>query len=147
MKKQKTKDLDSQQRLPVRRKGMPDLMGKKILLADDEVNIRTSLTDILEECGYEVIHAANGQETMERVRRENPDLVLLDTIMPGIGGIEVCHQIKQVEKLPCKVIVYTGKIDAIDAVKAREAGADEYCIKGADPAILIEVVKKLICSE
>ena len=119
-------------------------MGKKILLADDDTNIRMSLTDILEECGYEIIHAANGQEAVEKVRRENPDLVLLDTIMPGIGGIEVCRQIKQIEKLPCKVIVYTGKIDAIDAVKAREAGADEYCIKGANPALLIETVKKLI---
>ena len=119
-------------------------MGKKILLADDDTNIRMSLTDILEECGYEIIHAANGQEAVEKVRRENPDLVLLDTIMPGIGGIEVCRQIKQVEKSPCKVIVYTGKIDAIDAVEAREAGADEYCIKGANPALLIETVKKLI---
>ena len=118
-------------------------MGKKILLADDDVNIRTSLTDILEECGYEVIYAANGQEAVEKARRENPDLVLLDTIMPGIGGIEVCRQIKQVEKLPCKVIVYTGKINAIDAVEARRSGADDYCVKGTDPRLLIEAVEKL----
>jgi len=118
-------------------------MGKKILLADDDTNIRMSLTDILEERGYEVIHAANGQEAVEKVRRENPDLVLLDTIMPGIGGIEVCRQIKQVEKSPCKVIVYTGKIDAIDAVEARRCGADDYCVKGTDPRLLIEAVEKL----
>ena len=120
-------------------------MGEKILLlADDEANIRTSLTDIFEERGYKVIQAADGQEAIKKARQEKPNLVLLDTIMPGIGGIEVCRQIKQVEKLPCKVIIYTGKIDAIDAVKAREAGADEYCIKGADPALLIETIKKLI---
>ena len=118
-------------------------MGKKILLADDEASIRTSLADILEECGYVIIQAANGQEAIEKARREKPDLVLLDTVMPGIDGIEVCHQIKQVELLPCKVIIYTGKIDAIDAVKAREAGADEYCIKGNDPALLIETIKNL----
>ena len=119
-------------------------MGKKILLADDETSIRTSLTDILEECGYEVINAANSQEALEKAYRENPDLVLLDTMMPGIGGIKVCHQIKQIEKLPCKVIVYTGKIDAIDAVKARETGADDYCIKGQNPELLLEAIKRLI---
>ena len=120
------------------------MKNKILLVADDEANTRMSLTDVLEEYGYIVIQAANGQEAMEKARKEFPDLVLLDTIMPGIDGIEVCRQIKQVEKLPCKVIVYTGKIDAIDAVKAREAGADEYCIKGANPALLIETVKKLI---
>ena len=117
---------------------------KILLLVDDEINARKSLADILEECGYKIIQAANGQEAIEKARKELPDLVLLDTIMPGIGGIEVCHQIKQVEKLPCKVIIYTGKIDAIDAVKAREAGADEYCIKGNDPALLIKAIKKII---
>src|SRR3989338_2764951 len=111
-------------------------MGKKILLADDETNIRTSLADILEECGYEVIKAANGQEAVEKASKELPDLVLLDTMMPGMGGIEVCRQIKQVEKLPCKVIIYTGKIDAIDAVEARRCGVDDYCVKGTDPALL-----------
>ena len=118
--------------------------NKILLLADDDINTRTSLADILEECGYVIIQAANGQEAIEKARREKPDLVLLDTVMPGLSGIEVCRQIKQVEQLPCKVIIYTGKIDAIDAVKAREAGADEYCIKGNDPALLIKAIKKII---
>lgn len=119
-------------------------MGKKILLVDDEVNIRTSFADILEELGYEVIQAANGQEAVEKARKEFPDLVLLDTIMPGMNGIEACCKIKQVEKLPCKVIVYTAKIDAIDAVEARRCGVDDYCVKGSDPALLLETIKKLI---
>ena len=118
--------------------------NKILLVVDDDINTRTSLADILEEYGYKVIQAANGREAIEKARREKPDLVLLDTIMSGMGGVEVCHQIKQVEHLPCKVIIYTGKIDAIDAVKAREAGADEYCIKGDSPALLIETIKKLI---
>ena len=119
-------------------------MGEKILLlADDEANVRTSLTDIFEERGYKVIQAADGQEAIKKARQEKPNLVLLDTIMPGIGGIEVCRQIKQVEKLPCKVIIYTGKIDAIDAVEARRCGADDYCVKGTDPRLLIEAVEKL----
>ena len=119
-------------------------MGKKILIVDDETNMRTILVDIFAEEGHKVIEAANGEEALDKVHKEKPDLVLVDTKLPGMDGIEVCRQIKQVEKLATKVIVYTGKIDAIDAVKSREAGADEYCVKGANPALLIEVVKKLI---
>lgn len=119
-------------------------MAKKILIVDDEANIRAGLVDIFAEEGYQVIEAANGEEGIKLVRKEAPDLVLLDTSMSGIDGIETCHRIKQVEKIDTKVIVYTAKIDAIDAVKAREAGADEYCVKGTNPALLIETVKKLI---
>jgi two-component system response regulator HydG len=121
-----------------------DLRRKKILLADDEKSILTSLTDIFEDRGFEVIQAANGLEAVEKARRENPNVVLLDTLMPGIGGIEACRQIKQVENLSCKVIVYTGNIDAIDAVQARRYGTDDYCVKGNDPRLLIETTEKYL---
>jgi len=119
-------------------------MGKKILLADDETNIRTSLADILEKLGYEVIQAANGQEAIEKARRQNPDLVLLDTKMPDMDGFEVCRQIKKIEGLTIKVIIYTGYIDAVDITKARLAGADDYEVKTEDFGKLISAVKKLI---
>ncbi len=119
-------------------------MGKKILLADDETNIRTSLADILEKLGYEVIQAANGQEAIEKARRQNPDLVLLDTKMPDMDGFEVCRQIKKIEGLTIKVIIYTGYIEAVDITKARLAGADDYEVKTEDFGKLISAVKKLI---
>ena len=119
-------------------------MGKKILLVDDETNIRTSLADILEKLGYEVIQAANGQEAIEKARRQNPDLVLLDTKMPDMDGFEVCRQIKKIEGLTIKVIIYTGYIDAVDITKARLAGADDYEVKTEDFGKLISAVKKLI---
>ncbi|MFA4889875.1 MAG: response regulator, partial [Candidatus Omnitrophota bacterium] len=119
-------------------------MGKKILLVDDEANIRTSLADILEKLGYEVIQAANGQEALEKVDKEKPDLVLVDTKMPDMDGIEVCRQIKNIEGLNTKVIIYTGYIDAVDVTRARLAGADDYEVKTQDFGKLLSAVKKLI---
>lgn len=122
-------------------------MAAKILIVDDDANVRTTLTDIFAELGYEITEAASGEEALEKVSKEKPDLVLLDTSLPRIDGFEVCRQIKEVEESDTKVIVYTGKIDAIDAVKARRVGADDYCVKGADPSLLVEAVKKLERSE
>lgn len=119
-------------------------MAKTILIVDDETVARTTLADILVESGYKVVEAANGEEALEKARKENPDLALLDTKLPGMDGLEICRQIKEVEKLDTKVIVYTGKIDAIDAVRARRLGAADYCVKGVDPSHLIDAVKKLI---
>jgi len=119
-------------------------MAKKILIVDDEGNSRASLADILEKKGYVVIQASNAEEGMDKARNENPDLVLLDTVMPGINGIEACRRIKKVEKLPCKVIIYTGKINAIDAVESRRCGVDDYCMKGRDPSLLLDAIKDLI---
>ena len=122
------------------RMGVKD-MKKKILIVDDEADIRITLTDILTNEGYEVSEAADGEEAVQKAGKIKPDLVLVDTILPGMDGIEVCRQIKKVKKLAAKVIVYTGKLDAIDAVTARYMGADDYCIKGNDLSYLIKAVK------
>lgn len=115
--------------------------GRTILIVDDKENVCLGLSDILEELGYKTLQALNGQEALEKARQEKPDLALIDTKMPGMDGFELCRKLKQ-EKLPLKVIVYTGQIDAIDAVKAKRCGADDYCIKGTDPRLLIEKVEK-----
>ena len=117
---------------------------KTILIVEDQENVRLGLSDILEKLGYKTLQAFNGQDALEKARQEKPDLALIDTRMPGMDGIELCRKFKQEEKLPLKVIVYTGQIDAIDAVKARGCGADDYCIKGSDPRLLIETVEKLL---
>jgi len=117
---------------------------KTILIVDDEENARLALSDILEELGYKTLQVLNGQEALEKTRQEKPDLVLIDTRMPGMDGIELCRKLKQEEKLPLKVIVYTGQIDAVDAVRARRCGADDYCVRGTDPRLLIDTVEKLL---
>ena len=124
-------------------------MTKKILLVDDRENVRVTLHDIFENEGFTVVAATTGEEGLDMIDKEKPDLVLLDTeldtVVPkSINGFEVCRQIKKVRKLPIKVIVYTGTLGMIDAVKARRMGADDYIIKGEDPAVLVAAVKKLI---
>jgi CheY-like chemotaxis protein len=124
-------------------------MTKKIMLVDDRENIRTVLGDIFESLGYMVIKASTGEEALDMIDKEMPNLVLLDTelntIVPnGMFGFEVCRQIKQVKKLPIKVIIYTGTLGMVDALKARQMGADDYIIKGEDPEILIKSVEELI---
>ena len=122
---------------------------KKILLVDDRENVRVTLCDIFENEGYKVVAAVTGEEALDIIDKAKPDLALLDTeldtVVPkSMNGFEVCRQIKQVKKLPIKVIVYTGTLGMIDAVKARHMGADDYIIKGEDPAVLVKAVKKLI---
>ena len=124
-------------------------MAKKILLVDDRENVRVTLGDIFENEGYTVVVAITGEKALDMIDKEKPDLVLLDTeldtVVPkSMNGFEVCRQIKKVRKLPIKVIVYTGTLGMIDAVKARRMGADDYIIKGEDPAVLVKAVQKLI---
>ena len=118
-------------------------MGKKILLVDDEPNVRAGLADILRELGYDIIEAGNGQDAIEKARAIRPDLVLMDTCMPGMDGIEACRQIKKIEGLTTKVIIYTGYINAVDVTKARLAGADDYEVKTEGFGKLLSAIEKL----
>ena len=141
------KPLDSQKILQLieeitQKKRAQARVGKTILIVDDKENVCLGLSDILEKLGYKTLQALNGQDALEKARQEKPDLALIDTRMPDMDGIELCRKLKQEEKLPLKVIVYTSQIDAIDAVKARRCGADDYCIKGSDPQLLIEMMEK-----
>jgi len=68
----------------------------------------------------------------------------LDTMLPEMSGLKACYQIKRVEKLPCKVIVYTGKVEAVDSEEAGNCGADYYFVKGSDPVILLATIRKLL---
>ena len=124
-------------------------MTKKILLVDDRETMRTVLGDIFEGLGYKVVKASTGEEALGIVDKEMPNLVLLDTeldtIVPsGMIGFEVCRQIKQVKKLPIKVIIYTGTLGMVDALKARQVGADDYIIKGEDTSLLVEMAEKMM---
>ena len=122
-------------------------MPKTILIVEDEPDARRILGDILTNRGYEVAGAASGQEALEKVDKEKPDLVLVDTKLPDMDGIEVCRQIKNIEGLFTKVIIYTGYIDAVDVTKARLAGADDYEVKTEDFAKLLSAIEKVFLRE
>lgn len=105
-------------------------MTHKILIADDEPNIVVSLEYLMKRAGYEVVVARDGQEAIDAVRREKPDLVLLDVMMPRKNGFDVCTEIRADEALRAtKVLMLTAKGRDTDVDKGLGVGADAYVTK------------------
>ena len=99
----------------------------KIILVDDEPEILTLVRDYLSREGFSVLTAVNGNEGMELINREKPDLVLLDWMLPGMSGIEMCKHLRETSTIP--IIMLTAKSEEIDRVLGLEFGADDYIVK------------------
>jgi C4-dicarboxylate-specific signal transduction histidine kinase len=109
----------------------------KVLIAEDDSASRMALRAILQKWGHEVIVAADGNQAWELLQRENPKLAILDWMMPGIEGIELCRRIR--EKSDCDyvyVILLTAKVEKEDIVAGLDAGADDYITKPFDREVL-----------
>ncbi|MEH0020482.1 MAG: response regulator [Desulfobacter sp.] len=121
---------------------MSENAGKKILVIDDEVYIRDSVTGFLEDFGFEVIEAENGQAGLERFEREAPDLILCDLRMPVMDGLEVLAQVReQDDNTP--IIIVSGAGNIADTVEALRLGAWDYIIKPIqDMNVLFHAVNK-----
>jgi two-component system alkaline phosphatase synthesis response regulator PhoP len=117
-------------------------MSKKILIVDDEVVIRVLLEQTLEDfedAGIELLSVGNGLEAWDVVQAERPDLIILDVMMPGISGYEICQRVKSDPALSSiHVIMLTAKGQEIDHLRSIEVGANEYITKPFDPDHLIE---------
>jgi len=98
-----------------------------ILIVDDEPQIRRVLRTIISSNGYSVIEARSGEEALEKIRDERPDLVLLDVNLPGISGLETCREIRHSADIP--IIMLTVRNSERDKVQALDAGADDYVLK------------------
>jgi two-component system KDP operon response regulator KdpE len=98
-----------------------------ILVVDDEPQIRRVMRSTLSTQGYTVTEAKTGEEALESIRKERPDLVLLDVNMPGMGGIETCREIRRSSDAP--IIILTVRKTERDKVLALDAGADDYVVK------------------
>ncbi|TGE31992.1 response regulator transcription factor [Desulfosporosinus sp. Sb-LF] len=99
----------------------------KIILVDDESEILTLVRDYLSREGFTVLTAINGHEGMELIEREKPDLVLLDWMLPGMSGLEMCKHLRETSTIP--IIMLTAKSEEIDRVLGLEFGADDYIVK------------------
>jgi two-component system KDP operon response regulator KdpE len=99
----------------------------RILVVDDEPQIRRVLRSTLATHGYEIAEAKTGEEALEWLRKEAPDLVLLDMNMPGMGGVEACREIRRASDAP--IIMLTVRNAERDKVAALDAGADDYVVK------------------
>ena len=118
---------------------------KKILVADDEKSLRMLISGTLEIGNFLVSEADNGQDAWKMVSEEKPDLVILDVMMPGMTGYQVCQLIKSNQELQkIKVIILTAKGQQADKEAALEARADYYIAKPFSPAQLLSVVEDIL---
>jgi DNA-binding response OmpR family regulator len=114
-----------------------------ILVVDDKDNIRELAKLYLVNEGYEVITAANGRQGLEAIAKHEPDLVLLDIMLPEMDGWEVCRTLRQ-EGNHVPIIMVTARTDDVDKIVGLELGADDYVTKPFNPRLLIARVKAVL---
>jgi two-component system alkaline phosphatase synthesis response regulator PhoP len=117
-------------------------MNELIVVIEDEEDIRELIRYNLEKDGYRVLAARSGEEGISLVRSAIPDLVMLDLMLPGIDGLQVCREIKADEKLKdIPIVMVTARGDEPDVVSGLELGADDYVSKPFSPKVLVARVK------
>jgi DNA-binding response OmpR family regulator len=120
-------------------------MAKKILVIEDDPATSRLVDYSLRHDGFDVIRAANGLEGIRKARTEAPDLVILDVMLPGMDGFEICHRLRAdaaTARLP--ILMFSAKAQEIDKDTGLKVGADEYLTKPAAPAEIVSRVKKLL---
>ncbi|MBA4495509.1 response regulator [Paenactinomyces guangxiensis] len=118
-------------------------MAKKILVVDDETSIVKLVQFNLEKEGFAVDVAFDGQAALEKLKEEQPDLLVLDLMLPKVDGLEVCRRIRQ-EKRHIPILMLTAKTDEFDKVLGLELGADDYMTKPFSPRELTARVKAIL---
>ena len=120
-------------------------MSKTVLIADDEPNIVISLEFLLEQDGYRVLVARDGNEALEAIAREVPDLVLLDIMLPRLSGYDVCQRIRQNPAwAKVRVIMLTARGREVEVTKGLALGADAYVTKPFSTRDLLDQVRQLL---
>ncbi len=114
----------------------------KVLVVDDEVNLVELVESYLIREGYEVLTAYEGLSAVELARSANPDLIVLDLMLPGLDGIEVCRQLRQFSE--AYVIMLTAKTEEVDKIVGLSVGADDYLTKPFSPRELVARVKAML---
>jgi len=118
---------------------------KKILVVDDEVDLLETIRFPLEIEGYNVLVAYNGEEALNQARKENPDLILLDLMLPKLDGYKVCRLLKFDERYKhIPILMLTAKTQEKDKVLGMETGADEYITKPFEMDYLLKKVKEYL---
>ncbi len=116
-----------------------------ILLVDDEPDILEILEYNLVQSGYQIITATNGKEAVKQAKKHNPQLIIMDVMMPEMDGMEACEQIRQIPELKDVVITFlTARSEEYSQVAGFEAGADDYITKPIKPKLLISKIKGLL---
>lgn len=120
-------------------------MTEKILIVDDDIETLRLVGLMLQRQGFQIVAANNGTQAMAMARNENPDLIVLDVMMPDLDGYEVVRQLrKEKETSSVPIIMFTAKSQVEDKVAGLEAGADDYLTKPVHPAELVAKIKALL---
>lgn len=119
-------------------------MTAKVLIVDDEPNIVISLQFLMKKGGFETSVARDGDEALLEVERFRPDLVLLDVMMPGRDGYEVCQQLRSSGWNDLKIVILTAKGREAEVTKGLAVGADAYVTKPFSTSELVETVTRLL---
>lgn len=118
-------------------------MAKKILVVEDEPSIVTLLQFNLEQAGFEVIVAMDGKEALERATTDNPQLIILDLMLPQLDGLEVCKRLRSQNNM-VPILMLTAKDDELDKILGLELGADDYLTKPFSPREVVARVKAIL---
>ena len=114
-------------------------MPGRILVVDDDVALAEMISIVLRGEGYTPVQAFDGAQALAAIEASQPDLVLLDVMLPGLDGIEVCSRIRETSGVP--IIMLTAKGDTTDVVRGLESGADDYVVKPFNPKELVARIK------
>lgn len=120
-------------------------MPRKILIVDDEPNIVVPLQFLMEQNGYYVVVASSGEEAIELIQKDGPDLILLDIMLPGIDGFEVCEIVRlNPEWQNTKIIFLTARGRDVDIAKGMVLGADAYISKPFSNSEVVDKVREVL---
>jgi len=117
-------------------------MANKILIADDNEEIIKLLVPNLEKEGFKVVIANDGEEAITKFNKENPNLILLDIMMPKLDGLQVCKNIRKVSNVP--IVMITAKSEDEDVIMGLDTGADDYIIKPFSPKQVVAKIKAIL---
>ena len=120
-------------------------MASRVLIVEDERDIRDLVLFHLEREGFQVSSASSGEEALRQVRHASPDLVLLDLMLPAMGGLDVCRKLRQdPATVALPIVMLTAKGDEVDRVLGLELGADDYIVKPFSPKELLARVRAVL---
>jgi len=123
-------------------------MEKKILVIEDDPAISRLVDYSLRHEGYTVLSASNGLEGIRKAHNEAPDLIILDVMLPGMDGFEICHRLRaETDTAQLPILMFSAKAQEVDKDTVLKVGADDYLPKPAAPAEIVSRVEKLLAKK
>lgn len=119
-----------------------EMTKQKVLIIDDEENVCELVSLYFGKAGYDVVCAGDGGEGLDKLREQRPDIVILDLMLPGMDGIDVCKEVRKISNVP--LIMLTARVDEVDRVLGLEIGADDYITKPFSSRELLARVKAVL---